>query len=133
MSEAEYRFILEDSLRGLLIVSRAIPAFCELIGSCPDLEHILVSGNHRFGHTRFQDALQAAVATEYTAPTARDEMCFWLYTSGSTGQPKAAVHVHAAPRLTDYCDGARAILALPRTMSLIGVEAFPSLTALAMQ
>jgi acyl-coenzyme A synthetase/AMP-(fatty) acid ligase len=39
----------------------------------------------------------------------RDEMCFWLCTSGSTGQPKAAVHVHAAPQLTDYCYGAHVL------------------------
>ena len=36
-----------------------------------------------------------------TAPTTRDDMCFWLYTSGSTGRPKAAVHTHADLKLTD--------------------------------
>jgi benzoate-CoA ligase family protein len=35
-----------------------------------------------------------------TAPTTRDDMCFWLYTSGSTGKPKGAVHCHADLRLT---------------------------------
>jgi benzoate-CoA ligase len=102
MGEAQYRFMLEDSRARLLVVSEELyPHFANLIGSCPDLEHVLVSGKHGFGHTLFEDALQAAAATEYTAPTIRDEMCFWLYTSGSTGQPKAAVHVHSALRLSD--------------------------------
>src|ERR1700676_4781558 len=66
MTEAEYRFILEDSRARLLIVSEELYArFANLIGSCPDLEHILVSGNHGFGHALFEDALQAADATEY--------------------------------------------------------------------
>ena len=37
----------------------------------------------------------------FTAPTTRDDMCFWLYTSGSTGKPKGAVHTHADLKLTD--------------------------------
>src|SRR5215470_16923479 len=82
LGEAEYRFMLEDSRARLLIVSEELfPQFANLVGSCPDLEHILVSGKNGSGHTLFEDALQAASATEYTAPTIRDEMCFWLYTS----------------------------------------------------
>jgi benzoate-CoA ligase len=107
MSEADYLFMLQDSRARLLVVSEELhPRFANVIGSCPELRHILVSGKQGCGHILFEDALQAAEATDITAPTTRDEMCFWLYTSGSTGQPKAAVHVHAAPRLTAQFYGA---------------------------
>ena len=58
----------------LLVVSEELyPRFANLIGSCPDLEHMLVSGKQGFGLTLFEDALQAAVGTDFTAPTTRDE------------------------------------------------------------
>jgi benzoate-CoA ligase family protein len=102
MSEADYRFMLEDSRARLLVVSEELyPRFAGLVGSCPDLEHVIISGKQGHGHTLFEDALQAASGPDFTAPTQRDDICFWLYTSGSTGKPKGAVHVHAAPRLTD--------------------------------
>ena len=107
MSEADYRFMLDDSRARLLVVSEELyPRFAGLIGSCPDLEHVIVSGKQGHGHTLFEDALQAAEGPDATAPTTRDDICFWLYTSGSTGKPKGAVHVHAAPRLTDDLYGA---------------------------
>ncbi len=101
MSEADFRFMLEDSRAKLLVVSEEVHArFANLIGSCPDLEHILVSGAREHGHTLFERALESAAADDITAPTTKDDICFWLYTSNSTGRPKAVVHAHGAPRLT---------------------------------
>jgi benzoate-CoA ligase len=110
LGEAEYRTILEDSRARLLIVSEELyPLFANLIDAAPDLEHVLVSGTRGFGRALFEDALQAAVATDHTAPTINDEVCFWLYTSGSTGTPKAAVHVHATLGYTASCYGAHVL------------------------
>jgi benzoate-CoA ligase len=110
LSEAEYRIIVEDSRARLLIVSEELyPLFANLIDASPDLEHVIVSGKQGFGHALFEETLQAAAATDYTAPTVNDEICFWLYTSGSTGTPKAAVHVHATLGFTAACYGAQVL------------------------
>src|SRR5215472_15418519 len=101
MTEADYRFMLADSRAKALVVSEALlPKFANLIGSSADLLHVIVAGENASGHRRFEDLLASAQAEPYTAPTTRDDMCFWLYTSGSTGRPKGAVHVHANLRLT---------------------------------
>ncbi len=102
LTEDDYRFMLADSRAKLLVVSEALyPKFAKLVGDCPDLEHVIVSGENSHGHRRFDDLIAATKGEAYTAPTLRDDMCFWLYTSGSTGKPKGAVHVHADLKLTD--------------------------------
>ncbi len=101
MTEDDYRFMLTDSRAKVLVVSEALlPKFANLIGSSADLMHVVVSGENGGGHRRLEDLLASAEREPYTAPTTRDDMCFWLYTSGSTGRPKGAVHVHASLRLT---------------------------------
>jgi benzoate-CoA ligase family protein len=108
MTEDDYRFMLADSRAKVLVVSEALmPKFTNLIGSSADLQHVIVSGENPPGHSRFEDLLASARPEPYTAPTTRDDMCFWLYTSGSTGRPKGAVHAHANPRLTADLYGIR--------------------------
>ena len=45
---------------------------------------------------RFEDLLAREHPALHTAPTVSDENAFWLYTSGSTGDPKAVKHVHTS-------------------------------------
>jgi benzoate-CoA ligase len=78
-----------------------MPKFAKLIGECPDLKHVVVSGDNAQGHQSFEDLIAGATPDPATAPTTRDDIAFWLYTSGSTGKPKGAVHVHADLKLTD--------------------------------
>ena len=102
MTEDDYRFMLTDSRARLLVVSETLyPKFAKLLSECPDLDHVIVSGENTQGHLRFEDAIAEANPEPFTAPTLRDDMCFWLYTSGSTGKPKGAVHIHSDLKLTD--------------------------------
>jgi benzoate-CoA ligase len=102
MTEDDYRFMLADSRAKMLVVSEALyPKFANLIATSPGLAHVVVSGETAHGRLRFEDLIASAEPEAFTAPTTRDDICFWLYTSGSTGKPKGAVHVHADLKLTD--------------------------------
>src|SRR5271155_2300599 len=102
MTEDDYAFMLEDSRARVLVVSEELlPKFETAIAGSKDIVHVIVSGGNAHGHVRFADLLAGAKPDPVTAPTSRDDMCFWLYTSGSTGKPKGAVHTHADLKLTD--------------------------------
>jgi benzoate-CoA ligase len=91
---ADYRYLLNDSRARVIIVNDILLPHIEAIR--PDLiylQHIIVVGKAG-PHVDFQCLLADAPAELDAVPTSQDDMAFWLYSSGSTGFPKGAVHLH---------------------------------------
>jgi acetyl-CoA synthetase len=62
----------------------------------PDLEHVVVVGNSVAGTTAFEDLLKDGDPATRAEPMDPEDMALLHFTSGTTGAPKGAVHVHRA-------------------------------------
>jgi benzoate-CoA ligase len=101
LTTRDYEYMLNDSRARVLFVSEALlPLFQPLLAKLPFLRHVVVSGQEAKGHMAFKDLLAKGKDEFKAAPTTRDDACFWLYSSGSTGMPKGTVHVHSSMILT---------------------------------
>jgi len=69
----------------------------QIRGEVPDLAHVLVTGSEGGdGTTALQPLLEAASDSFATPPTNPEDMALLHFTSGTTGTPKGAIHVHEA-------------------------------------
>ena len=94
MRSADYLYFLNDSRAKVAVVSapllaEAAPALVE----ATYLRHVLIAGGSPGQFLSWEERLGRAAASLEAAPTSRDDAAFWLYSSGSTGFPKGAVHL----------------------------------------
>ncbi len=105
MKPGDYRYFLNDSRATLVVVSEPLLALVEEIkAECPYLKNIIVVSDQPGsasdviykdrGYQLFHDICAAASDVLAVESTSKDDAAFWLYSSGTTGFPKGAVHLH---------------------------------------
>ena len=103
LTDDQYAYLFADSRAAATLVTSALaPTVLSLRDRLPHLREIIVVGAtakdkaELTGVRFFEDVLGNGEPTPFTAATMSDEVAFWLYTSGSTGDPKAVRHVHTS-------------------------------------
>jgi benzoate-CoA ligase family protein len=106
LTGGELAFQCNDARARVAIASGALaPVVKDMVAECRELTDLVIDGD---GQNGFEVALAGPLrvhryqqwATEQPTeaevyPTSPDSPAFWLYTSGTTGKPKAAMHRHA--------------------------------------
>ena len=91
----DYKYVLNDSRAKVLVVSKELlPNFIKSKDEMLYLKETLVIDGPAEGYKDFMSFIGEFPTECATAPTNKDDMCFWLYSSGTTGAPKGTVHLH---------------------------------------
>ena len=96
-----YDYMLRDSRAEALVVSEALyPSVAPVIDSIASLKHVIIAGGEAGGRLSLARELAREAPDFDAVETVADEVCFWLYSSGSTGMPKGTRHVHSSMMVT---------------------------------
>jgi len=96
LKAADHQYILNNSRARVVVVSESLYPQIEAIPreQLRYLQHVIVvDAAPATGTLCFGDVIEQNSPQLEAEPTSRDDAAFWLYSSGSTGPPKACVHL----------------------------------------
>jgi len=96
LKPADYTYLFNNSRARVAIVSESLLPLIESISRnelCYLEKIVVVGGAPSAANISFDDLLKSSSPKLDAARTGKDDAAFWLYSSGSTGQPKGCVHL----------------------------------------
>ncbi|NMG00312.1 benzoate-CoA ligase family protein [Aromatoleum toluolicum] len=97
LAPRDVRYVIEDSDCRLLFVDCEFAhLYQEIAAELADPPQLVVRGAApRTGGVALDEFLAGQPDTLASEPAAPDDIAFWVYSSGTTGRPKAVMHAHA--------------------------------------
>jgi len=94
MFAKDYEYLINDSrARAIIVHESTLPEIEKIWDNTPFLKHVIVVGKPKGKALSYESLVAKASDQLEAAQTLKDDVCFWGYTSGSTGNPKGAVHL----------------------------------------
>jgi len=133
-TSAELGSVLADSGARLVICTHELAEVVQAaLPAAPEVEHVVLHGDaplvvppsvNLTPWDAFLDAGRAATTMRDPVATDEDSWALWLYTSGTTGLPKAAMHRHANIRHVAETYGAQVLGIRPDDVTLSVAKLF---------